>query len=72
MSEVRDFDDLQNEISSREVRDLLKKLYGDVRNIDLWPGGILEDVIDGSKLGPLFMCMLVNQFKVLRDGDRLV
>ena len=33
---------------------------------------ILEDVIEGSKLGPLFMCMLVNQFKVLRDGDRLV
>lgn len=72
LSEVRDFEDLRGEISSREVRELLKKLYGDVRNIDIWPGGILEDVVEGSKLGPLFMCIIVNQFKVLRDGDRLV
>jgi peroxidase len=71
MSDVGDFEDLRGEISSKEVRDILKKLYGDVKNIDLWPGGILEDVIQGSKLGPLFMCMIVNQFKVLRDGDRL-
>lgn len=70
MSDVGDFEDLRGEISSKEVRDILKKLYGDVKNIDLWPGGILEDVIQGSKLGPLFMCMIVNQFKVLRDGDR--
>jgi hypothetical protein len=45
--------------------------YGDVRNIDLWPAGILEDVIPGSKLGPLFMCLIVKQMKALRDGDRL-
>ena len=69
MPDVRDFDDLK-EISSKEVRDILKKLYGDVRNIDIWPGGILEDVIEGSKLGSLFMCIIVNQFKTLRDGDR--
>lgn len=69
MPDVKDFDDLK-EISSKEVRDILKRLYGDVRNIDIWPGGILEDVIEGSKLGPLFMCIIVNQFKVLRDGDR--
>ena len=72
MSEVRDFDDLKGEISSKEVRDILKKLYGDVRNIDIWPGGILEDVVEGSKLGPLFMCIIVNQFKALRDGDRFI
>jgi peroxidase len=61
---------LQNEISNREVREILRKLYGDVRNIDLWPGGILEDPIDNAKLGPLFMCIIVNQMKSVRDGDR--
>ena len=70
MTDVNNFDDLKNEISSRQVRDILKKLYGDVRNIDIWPGGMLEDVVEGSKLGPLFMCILVEQMKALRNGDR--
>lgn len=70
MTDVNNFDDLKNEISSRQVRDILKKLYGDVRNIDIWPGGMLEDVVDGSKLGPLFMCIIVEQMKALRSGDR--
>ena len=71
MTDVNDFNDLKNEISSRQVRDILKRLYGDVRNIDIWPGGILEDVVEGSKLGPLFMCIVVEQMKALRNGDRL-
>ena len=70
MTDVNNFDDLKNEISSRQVRDILKKLYGDVRNIDIWPGGMLEDVVEGSKLGPLFMCIIVEQMKALRSGDR--
>jgi peroxidase len=70
MTYPKDFDDLKKEIPNREVRNLLKKLYGDVKNVDLWPGGMLEEVIEGSKLGPLFMCMIVGQFKALRDGDR--
>ena len=70
MSSVNSFEDLKNEISDKEVRDVLEKLYGDVRNIDIWPAGILEDVVPGSKLGPLFMCVIVNQMKTLRDGDR--
>ena len=70
MSEVKSFDDLKPEISSPEVRKILKELYGDVRNIDLWPGGILEDVLPESKLGPLFMCIISEQMKALRDGDR--
>ena len=65
MKDVNSFEDLKNEISSRQVRDILKKLYGDVRNIDIWPAGMLEDVIEGSKLGPLFMCIIVEQMKAL-------
>lgn len=70
MSEVNDFDDLAGEISDKSVRDKLKELYGSVYNIDVWVGGILEDQVEGGKVGPLFRCLLIEQFKRLRDGDR--
>ncbi len=70
LSLVQSFDDLKNEITSSEVRDLLEAVYGDVRNIDLWVGGILEDNLPNSKVGPLFMCIIVDQMKSLRDGDQ--
>jgi hypothetical protein len=41
-------------------------------NLDIWVGGILEDVVDGAKMGPTFRCLLVEQFRRLRDGDRSV
>ncbi|XP_055601932.1 peroxidasin isoform X2 [Uranotaenia lowii] len=64
------FDDLHQEISSESIRESLKQLYGHPDNIDLWVGGILEDQLPGAKVGPLFMCLLVEQFKKLRSGDR--
>lgn len=70
MTEVNDFADLAGEISEQEVRHKLKELYGSVHNIDVWVGGILEDQVEGGKVGPLFRCLLVEQFKRLRDGDR--
>ncbi|XP_026500801.2 peroxidasin [Vanessa tameamea] len=70
MTEVNDFDDLASEISDKTVRDKLKELYGSVHNIDVWVGGILEDQVEGGKIGPLFRCLLIEQFKRLRDGDR--
>jgi peroxidase len=70
MSDVEDFDDLKNEIKDERIRNILERMYGDIRNIDIWVGGILEDSLPDSKLGPLFMCIIVDQMKALRDGDR--
>lgn len=70
MSEVHNFDDLAGEISSAEIRAKLKELYGHPGNVDVWVGGILEDQLPNAKVGPLFKCLLSEQFKRMRDGDR--
>ena len=71
MSRVETFDDLAGEISSRKVRTKLRELYGHPGNIDVWVGGILEDQLPNAKVGPLFQCLLLEQFRRTRDGDRL-
>lgn len=70
MSEVNSFDDLAGEITDEKVRQTLEDLYGSVHNIDVWVGGILENQVEGGKVGPLFRCLLVEQFNRLRNGDR--
>lgn len=70
MTNVETFDDLAGEISNHHVRRKLKELYGHPGNIDVWVGGILEDQLPGAKVGPLFKCLLLEQFKRMRDGDR--
>jgi hypothetical protein len=49
----------------------LQALYGDVNHIDLLIGGLAEDHLPGSSVGPTFQAILVNQFERTRDGDRL-
>ncbi|XP_012286670.1 peroxidasin [Orussus abietinus] len=70
MSRVETFEDLRWEITSPKVRQKLKELYGHPGNVDVWVGGILEDQLPGAKVGPLFKCLLLEQFRRLRDGDR--
>ncbi|XP_060651867.1 LOW QUALITY PROTEIN: peroxidasin [Drosophila nasuta] len=65
-----DFDDLAGEITNADIRQKLRELYGHPDNIDVWLGGILEDQVEGGKVGKLFQCLLVEQFRRLRDGDR--
>lgn len=67
---AKTFDDLKHEISDANVRAKLKELYGHPSNIDLFVGGILEDQVEGGKVGPLFRCILIEQFNRLRHGDR--
>ena len=52
------------------LQETLEALYGDVDNIDLWVGGLAEDHVPGSSVGPTFQRILVDQFTRLRDADR--
>lgn len=56
--------------SNVQVQQELKAAYGNVNNIDPIEGGLAEDPVPGSDVGPLFQTIMVDQFTALRDGDR--
>ncbi|XP_048386969.2 peroxidasin homolog isoform X1 [Stegostoma tigrinum] len=70
LSSAHEFEDLKNEIKNPQIREKLMNLYGTPLNIDLFPALLVEDLIPGTRLGPTLLCLLVTQFKRLRDGDR--
>jgi peroxidase len=56
--------------SNVQVQQELQAAYGNVNNIDAFEGGLAEDPVRGSDVGPLFQKIMVDQFTALRDGDR--
>jgi hypothetical protein len=56
--------------SNVQVQQELKDAYGNVNKIDAFEGGLAEDHVKGSDVGPLFQGIMVDQFTRLRDGDR--
>ena len=64
------FADLSGEISDPLALSRLEEVYGHPDNIDLWVGGMVEDMAPGARVGPTFQCLVAHQFKYLRDGDR--
>ena len=48
----------------------LEELYGNTDNADIWIAGLLEEFVDGSRVGPTFQCLLAEQFQRLKNGDR--
>ena len=70
LSVARDFNDLAGVISGQNIRRKLSEVYSNVNDIDLFVGGILEDLVPGGRLGPTFTCIIRTQFQRLRDGDR--
>jgi peroxidase len=56
--------------SNVQVQNELQEAYGNVNNIDAFEGGVAEDPLPGSNMGPLFQTIMADQFTNLRDGDR--
>ena len=53
-----------------QVRQKLLDVYDDVEVVDLWVGGLLEDVMTEAQLRPTFTCIIAEQFRRLRDRER--
>jgi hypothetical protein len=56
--------------SDVRVQQELQAVYGSVDKIDAFEGGLAENHVPGSDMGPLFTRILADQFTRLRDGDR--
>ena len=67
---VYSFNELSHEISDPNLRRKLEELYGFPGNMDLFVAGLAEDPWYDSLVGPTFTCLIAEQFKRLRDGDR--
>ena len=61
---------VRDALLSGEVQQRLASIYTSVDQIDLWVGGLAEDPLPRSHVGPLIQSILVDQFLALRDGDR--
>jgi len=68
---ARDYSDLKGTIPDYII-DRLEKVYGpgNVNEIDLFVGGISEIAVNDGILGPTFTCIVANQFRNLKFGDR--
>ena len=65
----KDFQGLRLEVETEQLR-RLEEVYGHVGNVDLFVGAMSERPLPGAKVGATFMCLLTEQFKNLRSGDR--
>lgn len=57
-------------VDDTQLQAELETLYGDISNLDTWVGALLEHHAPGACVGPLIQAALVEQFTLLRDGDR--
>ncbi|PSN42663.1 hypothetical protein C0J52_13041 [Blattella germanica] len=57
-------------VMSAETQHRLKRIYRDLDDIDLFPGGMAERPVSGGLVGPTFACILAQQFSNVRKGDR--
>jgi len=56
--------------SDPTVQANLQQVYGTVDNVDLFIGGLAEDHVAGSTVGPTFQALIAGQFDNLQTGDR--
>lgn len=64
-----DWADFANTIAPEKVA-MLKIIYKTVDDVDLYVGGFLESPHEDAILGPIFKCILGDQFARLKKGDR--
>lgn len=64
--------ELARVLGNSELARKLLQLYGTPDNIDVWLGGVAEPFVREGRVGPLFACLIANQFKNIRQGDRSV
>ena len=71
LKDAKSFYDTRDEIPSRHNREILSKLYNNDPNIaDVWVAGLAETPAFIGLVGQTFKCIILEQMRRLRDGDR--
>ncbi|XP_056414382.1 eosinophil peroxidase-like isoform X2 [Hyla sarda] len=70
LSAPRNVNELAAVLNNRELAQKFINLYGTPENIDIWVGGVAEPLVSNGRIGKLLTCLIGNQFRRARDGDR--
>ncbi|XP_063305711.1 myeloperoxidase-like [Pelobates fuscus] len=70
LSAPRNLMELTSVLNNTELAQKFINLYGTPENIDIWVGGVSEPHVPGGKIGKLLTCLIGDQFRRARDGDR--
>lgn len=70
LTRVTSFNDLKRIFSNPQVADVMAQLYNDIEDIDLFIAGSSEKVLPGAVVGPTFTCIIGEQFRRIKNGDR--
>ncbi|CAJ0965847.1 unnamed protein product, partial [Ranitomeya imitator] len=69
-SAPKNLNELTTVLNNRELAQKFINLYGTPENIDIWVGGVAEPLVRNGRIGQLLTCLIGNQFRRARDGDR--
>uniref|UniRef100_A0AC34GNB9 Peroxidase n=1 Tax=Panagrolaimus sp. ES5 TaxID=591445 RepID=A0AC34GNB9_9BILA len=67
---VKTFEELKDQILDTNIRQALARNYPSPDEIDLYVGAMVEDPVVGGLVGSTLACVIGDQFKRTRDGDR--
>ncbi|XP_005108720.1 thyroid peroxidase-like [Aplysia californica] len=68
MHRIKNFEQFYREDPERAV--IFRRVYDHVDDIDLFPAGVSERSLPGAVVGSTFACIISQQFRNLKFGDR--
>lgn len=69
LTAIKDWDDLERVVGPKSAH-RMRLAYKSIDDIDLFVGGLAERPVVGGLVGPVFACVIAQQFSNLRKGDR--
>ncbi|KAI2807789.1 hypothetical protein BLOT_005728 [Blomia tropicalis] len=70
LARPKSINDLKKVFSNAHVAEVVTQMYRSLDDIDLFVGGTSERHMDGAVVGPTFACIIGEQFRRIKRGDR--